>query len=126
MVCVEEHLAFVRGKVGLILSRSMVKAWRQAGERTRFVEDSDRWLGVDVVLDGKQCTLVAAYAPTQSSAASTNQRAYFFEDGSELLSMCQETIICGGDFNSHIGWTEELRVSEEEYEEEERRRRTRL
>ena len=119
LVCVEEYLAFVRGKVGLILSRSMVKAWRQAGERTRFVEDNDRWLGVDVVLNGKQCTLDAAYAPTQSSAASTNQRAYFFEEGNELLNMCQETIICGGDFNSHIGRTEELRMSEEEYEEEE-------
>ena len=33
--------------------------------------------------------------------------------------MCQETVICGGDFNSHIGRTVELRMSEEEYEEEE-------
>ena len=118
LVCVEEYLAFVRSKVGLIFSRSTVKAWRQAGERTRFVEDSDRWLGIDVVLNGKQCTLVAAYTPTQSSAAATAQRAYFFEDGNELLNMCQETVICGGDFNSHIGRTEELRMSEEEYEEE--------
>ena len=52
------------------------------------MEDSDKWLGV---------------APSQSSAASTAQRAYFFEDGNELLNICQETIICGGDFNSHIG-----------------------
>ena len=117
MICIEEYLAFVRGKVGLMLLRSMVKARKKAGEVTRYVEESDGWLGVDVMLNEKKCTLIAACAPTWSSSAATAQKAKIFEDGDKLQNQWLETTICGGDFNSHIGKKEELEVDEEYYEE---------
>ena len=103
-VAIEEFMWIIFGKVAIILSRPMVNAWRQAGEKVRFDKDSDRWLAADIRIGEQDMAIISTYAPTQSGTAATTARNNHFEAGSRLRAQpSPEMCIVGGDLNSHIG-----------------------
>ena len=105
ILCVEEYMLVIYGKVGIMLSRWLVTRWDATGRKLHFPEEGDRWIGLSVRIRGHEYLLQCGYCPTQSPPVQA--RHTFWEMGTEMLQRSGrsrgKTQILGGDFNSHVG-----------------------